>query len=105
MRAFLPSMGWLLVAYLLAETWFGATISFLQGGLPPSVWGTAQGLLNVVQVAGNASPLLIGAALQRGASLRTMLTLCVPAGYLVCAALFFLAARARNAELTAGKGA
>ena len=42
-------MGWLLVAYLLAETWFGATISFLQGGLPPSVWGTAQGLLNVVQ--------------------------------------------------------
>ena len=48
-------MGWLLVAYLLAETWFGATISFLQGGLPPSVWGTAQGLLNVVQVAGKDS--------------------------------------------------
>lgn len=104
-RSFLPSMGWLLVAYLLAETWFGATISFLQGGLPPSVWGTAQGLLNVVQVAGNASPLLIGAALQRGASLRTMLTLCVPAGYLVCAVLFFLAARARTAELAAGKDA
>jgi hypothetical protein len=104
-RSFLPSMGWLLVAYLLAETWFGATISFLQGGLPPSVWGTAQGLLNVVQVAGNASPLLIGAALQRGASLRTMLTLCVPAGYLVCAVFFFLAARARTAELAAGKGA
>ena len=97
-RSFYASMGWLLAAYLLAETWFGATISFLQGGLPPSVWGTAQGMLNVVQIAGNASPLIIGAALQRGASLRTLLTLCVPAGYLVCAALFLLAARARAAE-------
>lgn len=97
-RAFLPSMGWLLVAYLLAETWFGATIAFLQGGLPPAVWGTAQGLLNVVQILGNISPLLIGYWLQRGASLRKLLTVCVPAGYLTCAVLFLLAARARRSD-------
>ena len=100
-RAFLPSMAWLLAAYLLAESWFGATISFMQSGLPPHVWGTAQGLLNVVQIAGNASPLLIGTMLQRGVPLRTLLTVAVPAGYLTCALLFLLAARERRSELAA----
>ena len=100
-RAFLPSMAWLLAAYLLAESWFGATISFMQGGLPPRVWGTAQGLLNVVQIAGNASPLLIGTLLQRGVPLRTLLSVAIPAGYLTCALLFLLAARERRVELAA----
>ena len=98
-RSFLPSMGWLLAEYLLAESWFGATISFMQAGLPSRVWGTAQGLLNVVQIAGNASPLLIGAAVQRGMPLRTILSVAVPAGYLSCALFFVLAARARRREL------
>ena len=62
----LATLGFWLLAYLAAETCFGAAIAMPQGALPKRVWGTAQGLLNVVQIAGNASPLLIGAAVQRG---------------------------------------
>ena len=44
------AMGALLAAYLCAESWFGATIAMLQGAVPPAICGTAQGLLNAVQV-------------------------------------------------------
>ena len=56
------AMGSLLLAYLAAETWYGATIAMMQGALPRSVWGTAQGTLNLVQIVANLSPLLLGLA-------------------------------------------
>ena len=96
---FYVSMASLFAAYVCAECWYGVTISMMQAGLPPSVWGTAQGMLNMVQIVGNASPVLIGALLRRGASLRTLATVVTPASYVVCALLFWLASRSRRAEL------
>eukprot|EP00966_Prymnesium_polylepis_P150999 3488140-Prymnesium_polylepis.1 len=73
----------------------------IQAGLPPTVWGTAQGFLNMVQVIGNVSPLLMGHLLTQGASLRLLTTFFAPSAYVVCAALFWLAGRARRVELEA----
>jgi hypothetical protein len=102
-RSFYVSMAFLLVAYLAAECWYGATLSMVQGALPASVWGSAQGMMNAVQIAGNASPILLGSLKRRGASLRALLSVAVPAAYFSCAALFWLAMRARLTEARAGK--
>ena len=96
---FYVSMAGLCGAYICAECWYGVTINMMQAGLPSTVWGTAQGMLNMVQIIGNASPLLIGHLLTKGASLRQLTTLVTPCSYIVCAALFWLAARARQLEL------
>ncbi len=98
-RSFYTSIGALFCAYLAAESWFGASIALLQGSLSPAVWGTAQGLLNMVQVVGNASPILVAALVRRGYALRLVLSLLVPLSYLACALLFGLAGTARKAEL------
>ena len=98
-RSFHTSIGALFCAYLAAESWFGASIALLQGSLSPAVWGTAQGLLNMVQVVGNASPILVAALVRRGYALRLVLSLLVPLSYLACALLFGLAGTARKAEL------
>tara|TARA_B100001559_G_scaffold91364_1_gene76517 strand:- start:192 stop:599 length:408 start_codon:yes stop_codon:yes gene_type:complete len=98
-RSFYTSIGALFCAYLAAESWFGASIALLQGSLSPAVWGTAQGLLNMVQVVGNASPILVAALVRRGYALRLVLSLLVPLSYFACALLFGLAGTARKAEL------
>ncbi|KAL1530220.1 hypothetical protein AB1Y20_001135 [Prymnesium parvum] len=95
---FYLSMLGLCAAYLCAECWYGVTISMMQAGLPSTVRGTAQGLLNMVQVIGNASPLLIGYLLTRGASLRRLATVVTPTAYVICAILFWLAGEARQLE-------
>lgn len=92
------AMGSLLCAYLCAETWYGATIAMLQGALPRRVWGTAQGTLNLVQIVANTSPLLLGALHRRGAPLRTLLSVTIPAAYVVTALCFGRAVAARKAE-------
>ena len=95
--------GALLLAYLCAECWFGATIAMLQGALPSSVWGTAQGALNVVQVAATLSPLLMGALYRRGTPLRALLSWVVPLAYVATAACFSRAMAARKAEAAAAR--
>lgn len=80
---------------------YGVTISMMQSALPERVRGTAQGLLNMVQIIGNASPLLIGHLLTTGASLRLLATLVAPVSYLLCATLFCLAGKARGKEIEA----
>ena len=55
----------------------------------------------MVQVIGNVSPVLMGHLLTRGASLRQLTTVITPSAYVVCAALFWLASRARCAEIAA----
>jgi hypothetical protein len=92
------AMGALLGAYLLAETWYGATIAMLQGALPKRVWGTAQGTLNLVQVVANLSPLILGALYRRGAPLRLLLSTAVPAAYVGTALCFWRARANRRAE-------
>ena len=91
----------LLAAYLLAECWYGATIAMLQGALPQRVWGTAQGSLNVVQVVANLSPLLLGALHARGAPLRHLLSVAVPAAYVTTALCFWRAMVNRKSESVA----
>ena len=96
--SFGPAMGALLCAYLLAETWYGATIAMLQGALPRRVWGTAQGTLNLVQIVANLSPWLLGALHRRGTPLRLLLSTTIPAAYMVTALCFWFAMGARRAE-------
>ena len=95
------AMGALLAAYLLAECWYGATISMLQGALNSAVWGTAQGVLNLVQIVANLSPLLLGALHTRGTPLRLLLTLAVPLSYVTTALCFWRAMEVRRAESAA----
>lgn len=73
----------------------------IQSGLSPAVWGTAQGALNMVQIIGNGSPLLMGALLRKGVPLRSLATAVVPASYLLCALLFWRASVARESEMNA----
>jgi len=88
----------LLLAYLAGECWFGPFTSALQGALPQDVWGSAQGLVNALQIVSNGSPLLIGALMRRGVPLRSMLTVLIPTSHAVSAALFLAASRARREE-------
>ena len=92
------AMGGLLAAYLLAECWYGATIAMLQSALPTTVWGAAQGSLNVVQIFGNLSPLLIGGLVTHGVPLRLLLSWTVPAAYVATAFCFWRAMQARLSE-------
>ena len=85
------AMGSLLLAYLAAETWYGATIAMMQGALPRSVWGTAQGTLNLVQIVANLSPLLLGSLVRRGVALRLLLSVTIPASYVATALCFWRA--------------
>lgn len=96
---FYVSMLGLCGAYLCAECWYGVTISMMQAALPTAVRGTAQGLLNMVQILGNASPFLMGHLLTRGVALRPLATIVTPAAYVICAIFFWLAGRARRYEL------
>ena len=96
--SFSLSMASLLLAYLAAETWYGATIAMLQGALPKRVWGTAQGTMNLMQIVANLSPLLLGYLHRRGTPLRTLLSLSVPGAYVVTALCFWRAMHARRAE-------
>ena len=84
-------MASLLAAYLCAETWYGATIAMMQGALPRSVWGTAQGTLNLVQIVANLSPLLLGSLVRRGVALRLLLSVTIPASYVATALCFWRA--------------
>ena len=88
----------LLGAYLCAETWFGATIAMLQAAVPRAISGTAQGMLNVIQIFSSLSPPLIGFLYRRGAPLRLLLSLLVPGAYVLTALCFWRAGLARAAE-------
>ncbi len=90
---FALSMALTTAAYLAAECWFGPAVSALQAVVPRSAWGTAQGLMNAVQIIGNGSPLLIGALAARGAPLRSLLGAVVPITHACCVLLFVFAAR------------
>mmetsp|Transcript_14925 Transcript_14925/g.35177 ORF Transcript_14925/g.35177 Transcript_14925/m.35177 type:complete len:318 (+) Transcript_14925:807-1760(+) len=86
---FQAAMTFLFVEYLVAEMWFGPTISILQSCVGPSQRGTAQGLFSVLVTVGNIAPVAIGAALSKGVSLGSALSLTIPCFYTL-AAVFFL---------------
>jgi len=58
--AFEIAMFWLAIEYLVAECWFGPTISVLQSTVGKSKTGTAQGLFVLTGAVGNLAPTLLG---------------------------------------------
>jgi hypothetical protein len=66
--------------------------------VPQAISGTAQGMLNVVQIFSSLSPPLIGFLYRRGAPLRLLLSLLVPGAYVLTALCFWRAGLARAAE-------
>jgi predicted MFS family arabinose efflux permease len=59
-HAFDLAMIWLAMEYLVAECWFGPTITLLQSSVESSMRGTAQGIFVLVGALGNISPALLG---------------------------------------------
>jgi sugar phosphate permease len=87
--SFYGAMGCLFVEYLVAECWFGPTVAILQGAVPASVRGTAQGGFAMLAAAGNVAPVIIG-ALQSSYPLHDVLLWMIPSLYLASAGLFYL---------------
>ena len=87
--SFETAMCWLLVQYLLAECWFGATIATLQQLLPREVRGGVQGVFSTLTVVGNVAPYAIGQAIH-ARPLTDVLGEVVPALYVASAVAFAL---------------
>ncbi|VEU43370.1 unnamed protein product [Pseudo-nitzschia multistriata] len=58
--SFQAAMLWLTVEYLVAECWFGPTISTLLSTVPSKVGGTAQGMFTLTGALANLSPTFLG---------------------------------------------
>ena len=85
-------MTWLAVEYLVAECWFGPTISTLQATVGPAVGGTAQGLFTMTGAVANLAPTVVGYLLAD--NLSDLLSESVCFGYVASAACFAMAIRA-----------
>ena len=59
-NAFEITMAWLAIEYLVAECWFGATITVLQSTVGASRRGTAQGMFVLTGALGNLAPSVLG---------------------------------------------
>lgn len=96
--SFQLAMVWLAVEYLVAECWFGPTISVLQSTVGSKIGGTAQGLFTVTGAIGNLAPTVLGFLYSSqaggGAStdLANLLSIGVCGGYLSSAACFAVSA-------------
>ncbi len=59
-ESFQIAMVWLSIEYLVAECWFGPTISALLSTVPTNIGGTAQGLFTLTGALANLSPTFLG---------------------------------------------
>lgn len=59
-ESFQIAMVWLTIEYLVAECWFGPTISTLLSTVPSSIGGTSQGLFTLTGAIANLSPTVLG---------------------------------------------
>jgi predicted MFS family arabinose efflux permease len=59
-QSFPIAMTWLAIEYLVAECWFGPTISVLQSSVGSKIGGTAQGLFTITGAFGNLAPAVLG---------------------------------------------
>jgi len=59
-QSFEVAMTWLAAEYLVAECWFGPTISVLQKTVGPKIGGTAQGLFTLTGAFANIAPSILG---------------------------------------------
>lgn len=97
--SFQTAMVWLSIEYLVAECWFGPTISSLLGTVGSKVGGTAQGLFTMTGAVANAAPTLLGflygqaAGVESSSELVDLLTIGVCFGYLSSAVCFAISAQ------------
>lgn len=91
-ESFELSMAWLALEYLVAECWFGPTISTLQSTVGPAVGGTAQGLFTMTGAVANLAPTVLGYLLAD--NLSDLLSGAVCFGYVGSAACFAMAIQA-----------
>lgn len=100
--SFQTAMIWLSIEYLVAECWFGPTISALLSTVPSKIRGTSQGLFTLTGAVANLSPTflgyLYGQASSSGASrtselLPFLLTTGVCFGYISSAFCYAMAAQ------------
>jgi MFS family permease len=90
------AMACLAVEYLVAECWFGPSISVLQTTVGPSIGGTAQGLFTLTGAVGNLAPTALGfffakaAGVEGGndAALADLLSVVVCSCYIASATCF-----------------
>ena len=92
--SFQAAMIFLAIEYLVAECWFGPTISALQSTVGPKIGGTAQGLFTLTGAVGNLAPSILGfvygqaAGLDTSAELADILSVAVCSLYLASALCF-----------------
>mmetsp|Transcript_9610 Transcript_9610/g.20812 ORF Transcript_9610/g.20812 Transcript_9610/m.20812 type:complete len:571 (-) Transcript_9610:1693-3405(-) len=113
--SFQTAMVWLTVEYLVAECWFGPTISTLLSTVPSKVGGTAQGMFTLTGAIANLSPTFLGylygqASLSAASAdtvemsqselLPVLLTTGVCFGYISCAFCFVMGARSPPPAVT-----
>jgi len=70
-ESFQIAMGWLTIEYLVAECWFGPTISTLLSTVPSKIGGTAQGLFTLTGALANLSPTFLGYLYGQASSVTT----------------------------------
>lgn len=88
--------------YLVAECWFGPTVSVLLQSTDANKGGTAQGMFTLTGALGNLSPSVLGILYSASSSsgdsgeLANLLTYFVCGGYLLSSVGFFVAATTSN---------
>jgi hypothetical protein len=97
--SFETAMAWLAAEYLVAECWFGPTISSLQATVGRKIGGTAQGLFTLTGAAANFAPTVLGllygqanGGSESSSELVNLLAAGVCFGYLSSSVCFGLAA-------------
>eukprot|EP00546_Thalassionema_frauenfeldii_P018112 CAMPEP_0178901982 /NCGR_PEP_ID=MMETSP0786-20121207/4347_1 /TAXON_ID=186022 /ORGANISM="Thalassionema frauenfeldii, Strain CCMP 1798" /LENGTH=515 /DNA_ID=CAMNT_0020573189 /DNA_START=11 /DNA_END=1558 /DNA_ORIENTATION=- len=99
--SFQMAMVWLAIQYLVAECWFGPTISVLQASVRQKTGGTAQGLFTVTGALGNLAPAALGFFYEQYTNvgpeeLTTLLVITVCSCYALSAILFGASAVSSN---------
>jgi MFS family permease len=116
-ESFQIAMLWLTIEYLVAECWFGPTISTLLSTVPSKIGGTAQGMFTLTGAIANLSPTLLGYLYGQASSftsttdgveastevLPVLLTYGVCFGYVSSAFCFAMGARSAPALDTTAK--
>ena len=92
---------YLLVEYLAAECWIGATVVGLYNSVPENRRGTAQGIFSTLTAVGSVAPIVIGGLMAGdigGAPipLNSLLVYCVSGAYLLSGVLFTIFATSKE---------
>lgn len=109
--SFQTAMVWLSLEYMVAECWFGPTISSMLATVGSKVGGTGQGIFTLTGAVANVAPTALGwsysAKIGADASseLSTLLSSVVCFAYLACAVCFAISAQKSTTWPSKEKGA